>query len=223
MTETIEKNIQTKEKELQTLCITMEKIKKQFTADTGLFASEWYEKTSKQYITKYPDITLSLSPNKISALKIEVNKLKEKANKIAENVLSEKQTWWHEEPKPNVDISQYDLLGNDQVGNKFPEIIDKPVRFVLGELGKILEEFGYNIATTISFRPYQEYWFFTEQRPKAHFRPFFPHSLEWSEAMQQTMRRYSEVFRKAVKVADEIERARQEIKKVQIMNLWDQA
>jgi hypothetical protein len=223
MTENLEENIRTKEKELLTLCATMEKIKKQFITNAGLFASEWYEKTSKQYITKYPDATLSLGATKISELKTRISELKEEASKIAQVVLSEQDVWWHENPKHNVDVSQYDLLGNDQVGNKFPEILDKPVRFVLGELGKILEEFGYNIATTVSFRPYQEYWFFTEKSLKAHFRPYFPHSLQWSETMQQTIRQYSEVFRKALKVVDEIERVKQEIKRVQILNLWDQA
>jgi len=223
MTETLENIIKTKEKELLALHKVMEEIKLSFINETIFFAAEWYEQTSKKYVTKYSDITLSLSMDKLADLKKKVKTLEKQANIFVEKALSEKNIWWHENPNPHASISQYDLLGNNQVGSKYPEGVDKAVRFALGELGVILEEFGYNIATSISFKPYQEFWFYAEQDQKAHFHPYFPHSLDWSETMQETIVKYSEAFKKAISILGEIQAMKEEVKRRRIIDLWDEA
>jgi len=223
MSETLENIIKTKESELLSLCKVMQEIKLRFINETTLFAAEWYEKASKQYVTKYSDITLTLSMDKLAALKKKVKILRQEANIFVEKALSEENIWWHESPDLHASVSQYDLLGNQQVGSKYPDIVDGAVRFALGELGVILEEFGYNVATSVSFKPYQEFWFHSEQDKKTRFRPYFPHSLDWSEGMQQAIREYSEVFRKSISLLGEIQAAKEEIKKKQIMDLWDEA
>jgi len=223
MTETLENIIKTKEKELLSLFKVMEEIKLSFISKTILFTAEWYEKASKKYVTKYSDITLSLSIDELEDLKKKVKTLKKEASTFVEKALSAKNIWWHENPDLRASISQYDLLGNKQVGSKYPEGVDKAVRFALGELGVILEEFGYNIATSVSFKPYQEFWFYTEQDQKAHFRPYFPHSLDWSDEMQETMVKYSEAFKKAISTLGEIQAIKEEVKRRRIMDLWDEA
>jgi hypothetical protein len=223
MSETLENAIRAKEKELLSLCKVMEKIKLQFVDETVSFAAEWYEKASKQYVTKYSDITLTLSMEKLTDLKKKVKLLKQEAKVFVEKALSEKNIWWHENPDLHASLSQYDLLGNKQVGSKYPVVVDRAVRFALGELGVILEEFGYNIATSVSFKPYQEFWFYSEQGQKAKFHPYFPHSLDWSEGMQETIRKYSEVFRKSISLLGEIQAIKEEMKRKQILDLWDEA
>ena len=223
MTEKLENIIKTKEKELLSLCKVMEEIKNSFINETVLFAAEWYEQASKKYVTKYSEITLSLSIDTLADLKKKVKTLKKEASTFVEEALSAKNIWWHENPNLHASISQYDLLGNKQVGSKYPEGVDKAVRFALGELGVILEKFGYNIATSISFKPYQEFWFYTEDDQKASFRPYFPHSLDWSDKMQETMLKYSEAFKKAISILGEIQAIEEEVKRRRIMDLWDEA
>ena len=223
MSETLENTKRAKEKELLSLCKVMEKIKLKFINETTTYASEWYEKASKQYVTKYSDVTLTLSMDKLTDLKKRVKILKQEANVFVEKALSGKNIWWHENPDLRASFSQYDLLGNNQVGNKYPVVVDRAVRFALGELGVILQEFGYNIATSVSFKPYQEFWFYSEQDQKAKFNPYFPHSLDWSEEMQETIRKYSEVYRKSISLLGEIQAIKDEMKRKQILDLWDEA
>ncbi len=223
MSKALENIIKTKENELLSLCKVMREIKLRFINETTLFAAEWYEKESRLYVTKYSDVTLTLTMDKLADLKKKIKILKQEANAFVEKALSEKNIWWHENPDLHASFSQYDLFGNTQVGSKYPEIVDRAVRFALGELGVILEEFGYNVATSVSFKPYQEFWFYAEQDKKTCFRPYFPHSLDWSEGMQETIRKYGEVFKKSISLLGEIQATKEEIKRKQIMDLWDQA
>ena len=222
MSEKLEDIVKAKESELLSLCKVMQEIKIRFINETTLFAAEWYERTSKQYVTRYSEVTLTLDMDKLANLKRKVKNLRQDANVFVEKALSEKNIWWHENPDLHASVSQYDLLGNQQVGSKYPEVVDRAVRFALGELGVILEEFGYNVATSVSFKPYQEFWFHTEQDRKKRFRPYFPHSLDWSEGMQETMRKYCDVFKKAILLLGEIQATKEEIKRRQIMDLWDE-
>ena len=69
MSEEIDALIETKEKELSPLCSRMEKLRGEFAHETAEFASEWYRKTAKNYISKYPLVALSLKQEKIAIMK----------------------------------------------------------------------------------------------------------------------------------------------------------
>jgi predicted DNA binding CopG/RHH family protein len=66
-----------KEKKLRfcLLRVHMEELKAEFIKETVRFAAEWYKKTAKQYITKYPEVTLSLSEAQIARMKSKINEL----------------------------------------------------------------------------------------------------------------------------------------------------
>jgi hypothetical protein len=53
----------------------MEQIQLQFIDDTSRFVAKWYEETARQYITKFSDITLSLSREQFIEMKTEVKKI----------------------------------------------------------------------------------------------------------------------------------------------------
>jgi hypothetical protein len=222
MSENIDVLIREKEKELNPFRSCMEEIRLQFVDDAAKFAAKWYDETAKQYVTKHPETTLKLSREKLVQMKAKVNNLMLNADKTAKATLSDPTVWWHLAPRKHASSSLYDQLGDVQVGNKFPAIVDRAVRRALGELGTVLEQFGYRVTTVGALEGfYPEFWFEYSEGPDSPPRPFFPHLLEWSEDMQYTIQKYSGQFKKAVVLFNEIEMLKEEKKKSQALNLWD--
>ena len=50
----------------------MEEFKTEFIKETADFASEWYGKTAKEYVTKYPEVTLNMSEEKLAKMKTKI-------------------------------------------------------------------------------------------------------------------------------------------------------
>jgi hypothetical protein len=220
MSEKLEDLLATNERELLSFRSDMQRLKLKFINDTGQFVAKWYEETAKKYVTKYPDVFLNLSPNHIGDLKTKVRHLIAHSIEITDKALSQPGIWWHEKPERQTAVSQYDQLGDQQVGNKYPEVIDAPVRIALGELGIILEEFGLNIRTAVNHGSRdQEYWF--QKSEEKSISPYFPHMFEWSKQMQETLQEYNCLYKKALLKLQEIQRIKDEIKRKMIIDLWD--
>jgi hypothetical protein len=220
MNEKLEPILATKENELASFCSAMEAIKSHFVDVTSAFASKWYEDTARQYLTKYSDVSINLSTDRFSDLKLKVKHILAKSRQITEKALSQPGIWWHEKPELHSAISQYDQLGNQQVGNKYPEVIDGPIRVALGELGHLLEEFGFKVRTTAAYgSSNHEYWF--QKSETKIVSPYFPHMLEWSKQMQETLQEYNQLYKKALVKLHDIQTIKDELKRRKIMDLWD--
>jgi hypothetical protein len=220
MSEKLHGPLATKESELLSLLSEMQKVKLQFINDTSQFTAKWYEDTAKQYITKYSDVSSKLPTQSFVDLKAKVRRSVADSKKISERALSQPGIWWHEKPDLHTEVTQYDHLGNQQVGNKYSELIDRAVRVALGELGIILEEFGFNVRTTVTYGPHhQEYWF--QRSEEKTTSPFFPHVFEWSKPMQETLQEYNLLYKRALLILQEIQSIKDEIERRKIIDLWD--
>lgn len=211
--------IEEKEKELKVLFKEMEEIKQQLIEDIIEYAEKWYEETAKQFITKYPDISLNLSNQEFSNFKRKIRQLVSDSKKIVEKALSQKGIWWHEQPDLHASISLYQQLGNQDVGNKYPEVLDNPIRNALGELGNILEEFGFKITTNPVYQTYKEFWY--HKKDEKIISPYFPHLFDWSESMKQTLQEYNRLFQQGLLILQEIQMIKDEEKRKLALHLWD--
>jgi hypothetical protein len=211
--------VEEKEKELKVILEEMEEIKQQLIEDTVEFVEKWYEETTKKYITKYPDISLNLSSQEFSDFKGRIRKLVSESRKIVENALSQKGIWWHQQPDLHAATSLYEQLGNQEVGNKYPEVLDNSIRTALGELGGILEEFGFQITTNPVYQTYKEFWYLNKEEKIVS--PFFPHLFDWSTKMKETLKEYNRLFQQGLSKLQEIQMIKDEEKRKQVMNLWD--
>ena len=99
MSEEIDVLIERKEKELSTLSKRMEELKNEFIVETVSFASEWYKITTKEYVTKYPEIMLKMKEEKIAQMKSQVNQLVKDTEKIVRGELEKPALWWHQRPR----------------------------------------------------------------------------------------------------------------------------
>jgi hypothetical protein len=221
MTENLDFILQKKESELNILRSRMIELKLQFINETGRFAAKWFEETARQYVTKYSDYTLSLGEKKIAEIKTSVKNLSAESNKIVLSHLSEPNIWWHENPDLHSTLTLYEQLGDKEVGQKFPNILDKPIRHALGELGIILERYGYNVTTGTPHNLYPEFWFYAPENQKAQAIPYFPHLLEWATDMRDTAQKYDELYKQAKSLLSEIQEIKDKKKQQQVIGLWD--
>jgi hypothetical protein len=150
-----------------------------------------------------------------------VKNLVRNADKIVRDALSDRGIWWNLDPRKNESHALYEQLGNEKVGHRFPEAVDEPVRRALGELGIILEKFGYKVTVNVAnAASYPEYWFENAQS-KVGSRPFYPHVLEWSEPMKSTLQQYEGFYKSGVTLFNEIERLKSEKKKQDVNRRWN--
>ena len=214
MSEEIDSLIERKEAELLPLRSRMEELKIEFTKETVDFASKWYRKTAKEYITKYHEIALSMSEEKIANMKAKVNELVKNTEKIVREEFDNPALWWHQKPNLHDPIDKY-----KQVADKYSEALDHAVRHMLGHLGMVLEKFGFNV-TTSNTGMYKEFWF---EQPVGSQRtvPYYPHLLSWSEEMQDTIREYDAQFIRAIALYDEIQQLKDEKKRQEALRRWD--
>ena len=215
MSEEIDGLIETKQAELLPLCSRMEIFRGKFAKETVAFASEWYRKTAKDYIIKYPEVTLSLTEEKIALMKTRVNELAKDSERIVQAEFNNPALWWHLEPHLHESIDRY-----QQVADKPPEVLDRAVRCVLGRLGLVLEKFGFRVTASGYTGAYHEFWF---ERPVAGREaiPCYPHLLSWSSAMEDTVREYAAQYVEAMKVYGEIQLLKEEKKKQEALTRWD--
>jgi hypothetical protein len=219
MSEDLDVSIQKKEAELQPLRQRMEQLRLQFTSDTAKFAAKWFQETAQLYVTKKPEVTLNMSKERLADMKQKVINLTKNADALIANALSGPNLWWHQDPRKEDSIYQY-----QQVSTRFPELIDKPIRRALGELGTILEQYGYGVTVGVASKEtYMEYWY--ERAADADSisppHPYFPHLLVWSAEMQNTMNRYDNVYKQAFKLFLEIQKLKEEKKRRRASDIWN--
>jgi hypothetical protein len=216
MSEDIDALIERKETELSSLRQHMEELKAEFIKETITFASEWYKKTTKEYIAKYPEVTLGMKEEKIASMKAQVNELIQSTEKKVRLELEKSDLWWHLHPLMHESLYVY-----LQVDDKYPEIFDRAVRHVLGRLGLILEAFKFNVSASGNSGSYEEFWFERTQGGDSTSNPYYPHLLIWSVKMQETIQDYNTKYLASMAIFGEIQKLTQEKKRRQAMNRWD--
>jgi len=107
------------------------------------------------------------------------------------------------------------------LGTSSPKGLDKPVRRALGELGNILEQFRHDVTTGANRASYPEFWFECTEDSRSGVRPYFPHLLEWSEEMQNTIMTYDGPYKKAIVLFEEITMLKEEKKRQEAAALWN--
>lgn len=219
MDNTIDATMNQMDRELTFLQTQMESLSQQFIQETATFASEWYQKTIVAYLVKNSKTAPPLNKQSLILMKNQVNTLLRNSKQIVNKAFSRPNVWWHKNPTVNIAINAYDQLGNQNIGRKYPATVDDCVRITLGELGVILERFGFNVTTKRQASDYREYWFLDLDGNNSSY-PYFPHLLEWSEEMQDTLFRYNVFFKRARALFSQIEELRDAKRRQELTEIW---
>ena len=68
---------------------------------------------------------------------------------------------------------------------------------------------------------YGEFWFDHPKDDKTTSIPYYPHLLNWSEKMQDTIKNYNSQYVKAIEAFNEIQSLKKEKKMHQAVDRWD--
>ncbi|NLE04494.1 MAG: hypothetical protein GX638_06815 [Crenarchaeota archaeon] len=211
-----------KEQEFCSIKWRMEELRILFINELTEFAANWYLESARQYVTKHPEITLNLSKDKLASLKSKVKSLTLNSYKIVKNAFSNPNIWWHHSLNLSDDLSQYELLENEDVGKKFPVKIDVPVRCTLGELGAVLEQFGFYLTTIPALKAsFPEFWILSTKNPSIMVHPYYPHVLNWSNEMQNLIQHYDTQFKQGIILLKSIEHLKHIKQQHHACKLWD--
>ncbi len=209
MTENFDSTIKSHEIELADLIDKMEEIRIQFIDATAVFASNWFDDTTRKYVTSDTENTLKLGKEKIGEIKAKVRKLSSQASQFSEEALSTKELWWHLSLKEMGVLSPYCCSGN-----RDPEIVNKGVRRVVGRLGPILSEYG--------FLRHEDCWL--EHASKCYGQkptPYYPYGLSWSQEMRIIMIQYNEIYKQAFAMYKEIANLKAQKQTKQAIEIWN--
>lgn len=223
MTEGFDSAISNKKAKLEELKSSMEEIRLNFIEQSANLISQLYEKIAKENATKASENTLKLGKEKLSVMKREIDSLSNRAKEITDKALASKSLWWHLEPVKTVDYMSY-LVTETDTRTYYPEPIDKALRIVLGELGKILEKYGYDITTTDYYSGYRwgkAKWCIAPEAGESTAIPYFPDKFDWSDEMKKSMNDYKAYFDKALSLRHEILQLEIQKQNKQAHDLWD--
>ena len=208
--------IEGKEAELVPLRALMEQLKTKFVNETIRLATRWYEETVREYITKYSQITLNMTVERMAKMKAKFNELVKNTEKIVKAELNNNpELWWHQKPRLHESIDLY-----SKVGDNYPESLDHAVRHVLGKLGRILEEFRYNVTASGNTGTFEEFWF---EHPNGAPQTvtFYPHILKWTKEMEDVAHEYDVQYRKARAIFLEIQLLKDEKARRKALSKWE--
>ncbi len=210
MTESFDKAIESRETELNALIAKMEEIRAQFVKVALDFVLKWIDATARRYVLSDTDNTLKLGREKISEMKGKVKTLMSQVPQITNEVLSDKELWWHLSPKKMDTGSPYEYY----TPNRDPDLVDKGVRRIIGRLGSILSEYGFLRQGENWFEQGSSYY---GQNPM----PCYPYGLDWSQDMRTIMKQYNEVYKQTYAKYKEIIDLKAQKKTKQATDLWE--
>jgi hypothetical protein len=210
----LDDSIAQKEAELKNLRTKMDQCKEQFIKATADFASITIKNIAMEYTGRFSEHCLSMTEEKRSEFTKAVLELVQKSDVITRNEFSKQGLWWHLEPHLYDSSEKY-----TQIDDKYPEIIDRTVRRILGHLGIILERYGFRVTACGRTSTFYEFWF---ERPiiSEDAIPSYPHLLTWSESMQQIMQQYNTYYQPALKCFKDLKDLTDEKRKQQALSMW---
>jgi len=211
LTANFNEQIISKEAESDNLKIQLEEVRSRFIDVSIKFIQEWYQQTTESYVKRKAEHTLSLGEEKLSQMKLKVNKLVEDADKIAREFLSDESIW----------CPLQEVGNSTDIFRKIGKKLDAHIRLALGRLGVILEEFGYVLMKpTDSFA--SGVWL--ERDSSGHHlrnaRPYYPFAMQMSDEMNEIMKEYEKLCRRAREKLREIALLRREKQEYEAMELW---
>jgi hypothetical protein len=214
MTENIDTVIAQKETEFSPHYTRMEQLKQDFIRETIFFSTKWYRIMAKEYVSKNAEHILTMGNEQLLRMKSKINILVAKTEKTVNDILNNRALWWHLRPTSHDALNQY-----LQLEGKYPIILDQAVRLILGNLGEILQEFHFRVATGRTYGSFEEFWYI--ETPNCAVVPYFPHLLAWSIEMQQIITEYNIHYLEAIGIYKQIELLKDQKKRELALSRWD--
>jgi hypothetical protein len=163
----------------------MEKTKNEFLLEIEKFVKEWIPETLDKYIDKFPEIEQSKTQEELIALRREGKRLSLSLAPQIRELFANDKIWWHK----NRNFSDRDHY--KEIDNIMPD----EVRFLLGELGILLNSYDFLPMMVVPF-----FGFISgkDGENELYFKYLDP--IHWSRNSKRLMDNYWEDYKWAVKL-----------------------
>ena len=182
----------------------MENLRQEFIKSTERFISNWYSKYVENVAKSYPEVTKSIDLDGVKSIKSELLELIKEVQVIVEQELSRKELWSHFYRETEMALEDFIYTV------KRPRILDDVMRSLLSGAVPLLTKHGYEKATheldTILRNPLRR-----DDR------------LDWSSAMDATVRTYSELHKQLSDITFKIQNTEREKLLAEAEDLWKRA
>jgi hypothetical protein len=223
MSDDFEAQIQGKQQLLTNLLAEMEQTRTAFSAAAGRRAALWQDERVPDVVQQEHAVTSKLTDEQLRSLKQDVTAVRDAAPSGVDAELSDK-LWWHKQsPLPAIEHSQraedpwrYGLYGARQ-----SDTIERALRFAFATVATALEKYGYLCADERKGESLK--WREGSARGSTtthHGRPYYPFSLEWSDDMKLSMKRYAEQQTAAVRILKDIQELGENKSRAEAGNRW---
>jgi hypothetical protein len=196
-----------------------EKIRELLVVNLTIFIREWYEGTAREYVAGKVDITEKLGEERLKQMKEKVLQLIKDAEKIANEELSDCRLWSVFDPSniPGI-VAKHKFSEADSNGAAILEglikqgALEEVIRFALGRIIPILQEFGYPAI--------HEKLLCTKcDGIVTHLR--YPYRLDLPKELEYIIKQYQELRREAMRVHTRIHNLQEEKRNKKARDLWD--
>jgi hypothetical protein len=200
------------EKELEGIKSELESISRQFLLATAELVRHSYRQLVETLVKDKPKLTKRLGVERLSQLKVDLRELENNAQNAVSEFLDVDKLWWHR-------------AEGDQQYSDLPQRhsdLDKALMLAVGKLAPVLEKYGYLPTESTDPGIWRE-WDKTARRRALDARPYYPHRLEWSQSMKDSIQRYAALHAKGLETAAKLARLKEEKASREAEELWRKA
>jgi hypothetical protein len=176
-------------------------IRREFLSNAATFLKSYFDKEARDQVMKNPDMTNSLGDERLKQFKDEVRELQKDVANICAKLVNADEHWWDGQEI----ISRFEVRSDGKT-----YVLDKPMRLAAGQLGPILERYGY--ADGRSWR---------EHSPGAsEGKPCSP-DFVWPVALKEIAKKYRNTINDAKLQIEELSRLDKEKRSCEAGERWD--
>ena len=213
MTRDYDAEIKKLEEDFQSKIEILEGIYQEYIVASTDFFANWYMNTAESIVKGEPEITKGLGKEYLTAMKQKVRELQDKTDDIVSSEMDKNKNWYHKDTlsvQPNY-FSDSPSIEEEQT-----------LRRIAGQLGPILEEYGYievNYAKRLGWRERNRDGSINSDNPN----PIYPYTISWGDDQKELMRKYHDLMEKAKSTKSTTDRLKSEKEKSEAKDLWDDA
>lgn len=199
-----------KKNKKQELLDEMERKKGNFLEELMKFTIDWFEKTTLSTIKANAEKVVELGEDKARELKCKIKELKERNSELVYEYMEDEQIWWH---------TNEDNVSYNPKNYSLHRELEKKIKFMLGELGSILIEYGLVKADSEYSRNYSSGW--TYDGYSQNKKLIYGYGLSYSDKLYEINSEYLMLIGKVQEINKQIENLEEKKKRENVEEWWE--
>lgn len=197
------------ESQIENLRAPAETASGNFRNAASIHLSDMAQSMIERKVTSQPELSKQLGTKGLGKLKKDLKELRDSMPRIVETHLNKDSLWRH---RGNIKVDhEYSSPPYEIYGNRTPDILNNPLREILGHAGRLLVNAGLEKNGSE--------WQSGHSADKFVYR----YGFDWSPEMLGALKTYGKLYQEIYQTAQRLEEVRRKKAEAEAKNLWDQA